>query len=121
MFSRSTAPAHCASGRDSMGRHCRCCPISSSACAGVNTWSDALESLLFLAGVAAVRVALGLVDADLLVEAIGNTLELIDRGVVLLHLDLLHVSLLLRSELVAGGGHRSLVLELDARHVGIDV
>src|ERR1700735_4172994 len=121
MFSRSTAPAHCASGKDSIGRHCRCCPISSSACAGVNTNSSAL-ALLFLAGVAAaVRVVLGLVDADLLVEAIGNTLELVDRGIVLLHLDLLHVGLLLRSQLVAGGRYRGLVLELDAGHVGVDV
>src|ERR1700730_12052665 len=120
MFSRSTAPAHCARGRDSMGSHWRCCPISSSAWAGVST-GQAL--LLFLAAVAAagVRVVLGLIEANLLVEAVGYGLQLVDGGVVLLHFHFLHVGLLLRRELVAGVGDRSLVLELDAGDVGVDV
>src|ERR1700731_1506438 len=113
MFSRSTAPAHCARGRDSMGRHWRCCPISSSAWAGVST--ERRSALLFLAAVAAagVRVVLGLVEANLLVEAVGDSLQLVDGGVVLLHFHFLHVGLLLRRELVTGVGDRGLVLELD--------
>src|ERR1700722_3329233 len=110
MFSRSTAPAHCASGRDSMGRHCRCCPISASAWAGVNTAAQ-LDSVLFLvAAGAGVRVVLLLVDAHLLVEALGDTLELVHGRVVLLHFDLVHLRLLFRSDLVARIADRGLVL-----------
>src|SRR2546429_5105281 len=108
MFSRSTAPAHCARGRDSIGRHCRRCPISSSASTGLSTARSAL------------LVVLRLEDADLLVEAIGDALQLIDGGIVLLHLDALHVSLLRGRQLVAGLRDRIVVLELDAGDVGLD-
>src|SRR5258708_37695324 len=95
MFSRNTAPAHCASGNDSIGRQLRCCPINSSAWVGLNT---AASPLGLLGG-------LGFVDLDLHVEAVGNALQLIDGGVVLLDLDSLqvvHGFLLLSSRLFAG-------------------
>src|SRR6185503_14530291 len=107
MFSRSTAPAHCASGRDSMGRHCRCCPISSSAWAGVS-WpmgpaGTGVCSVLFLVGIgAAVGIVLCLEDPDLLVETVGDRLQLVDGRVVFLNLHLLraiHVGFLLRGRL----------------------
>src|SRR5665213_1562061 len=97
MFSRSTAPAHCASGRDSIGRQVRCCPINSSAWAGLNT----VESTFRLVG-------LGLVYLDLHVEAVGHALQLIDGGVVLLDFDALHVVhvlLLFRRRLLAWFGY----------------
>src|SRR5579864_2289799 len=114
MFSRSTAPAHCASGNDSMGRHTRCCPISSSACAGLNTRS------------AFTLVGPGLVDLDLRIEALRNALQLIDGGIVLLYFDTLdrvHGLLLLRRRLLPGRGDLAdciLALELDARDVRVD-
>jgi hypothetical protein len=37
MFSRSTAPAACVSGNDSIGRHTRCCSMRDSAWAGVSS------------------------------------------------------------------------------------
>src|SRR5467141_2205024 len=93
MFSRRTAPAHCARGRDSIGRHWRCCPISSSAWAGVSTVRSLL--LLVLIGV----LALILENLDLLVEAGNDLLFLVDGRVVLLvhdALDLLLLRFLLR-------------------------
>src|SRR3954452_14907745 len=94
MFSRNTAPAQWSSGKDSIGRHVRCCPISSSACEGLNTVGSTLR-----------LVVLGLVYLDLLVEPVGNALQLIDGGVVLLDLDsldVLHRLLLFRRGLLAG-------------------
>ena len=44
---------------------------------------------------------LRLVDLDLLVEAVNDALQLVDRSVVFLRLHLLHVRLLLRLELIA--------------------
>src|SRR5260370_1284929 len=99
MFSRRTAPAHCARGRDSIGKHCRCCPMSSSAWAGVSTAGSLLFRLLIL--------TLVLEDLDLLVEAGNDLLFLIDGRVVLLvHdvLDLLLLRLLLRFLLLARAG-----------------
>src|SRR6266850_4245148 len=113
MFSRSTAPAHCARGRDSIGRHCRRCPISSSASTGLSTDPSALGLVLVL----------GLEQPHLLVEASGHALELIDGGIVLLHLDALHVIeglFLFRARLVADLTRRAIVLELDAGDVGLD-
>src|SRR5690242_15762372 len=116
MFSRSTAPAHCASGKDSIGRQVRCCAIRSSACAGVSTGA----STFGLVGV------LGFVHLHLLVEAIGHALQLIDGGVVLLDLNARHVVhglLLLGSGGFAGLGDltdRVIALELNAGDIGID-
>src|SRR6266496_2099352 len=95
MFSRNTAPAHCASGNDSIGRQVRCCPINSSASAGLNT---VVLPLGLLGG-------LRLVNLHLLIEAVSDALQLIDGGVVLLYLDALHVLhglLLLRRRFFAG-------------------
>src|SRR5882757_5866395 len=116
MFSRNTAPAHCASGNDSIGRQVRCCPINSSAWAGLNTGASPLGLL----------GCLGLVHLHLLVEAVGDALQLVDGGVVLLNLDALHVVhglLLLRGGLFAGFGqlaHGIVPLELNAGDVGVD-
>src|SRR6185437_12698477 len=93
MFSRSTAPAHCASGRDSIGRHCSCCPISSSAWAGSSTYS-----LLFIGG-------RGFEDPHLLVEAVRDRLVGVQGGIVLLDLhplQLIDRLLLIRAGLFAG-------------------
>src|SRR6185312_2508461 len=116
MVSRSTAPAHCASGRDSIGRHCSCCPISSSAWAGWSTYS------LLLIG------CLRLEDPHLLVEAVGDRLVGVQGGVVSLDLHALelgHRLLLIGGRLVAGLDRHLLdavvVFELDAGDVGVDV
>src|SRR6185437_15347185 len=93
MFSRNTAPAHCASGRDSIGRHCSCCPIISSAWAGSST-----DSLLLVGG-------LCLESPHLLVEAVGDRLVGVQGGVVLLDLHPLELRdrfLLVRGRLLAG-------------------
>src|SRR6185437_4011578 len=113
MFSRSTAPAHCARGSDSMGRQVRCCPISSSAWAGLNTDSPLRIVLVF-----------GLVGPDLLVEAVRHALQLIDRGVVLLDLNTIQILegllLLGRARLVADLARGSVMLALDAGQIGVD-
>src|SRR5882762_5851583 len=115
MFSRSTAPAHCASGNDSIGRHVRCCPINSSACAGLNTVISTLR-----------LVVLGFVYLDLLVETVSDALQLIDGGVVLLHFHALHVVhglLLIRRWLFPGLrylAHGVVALELNAGDIGVD-
>src|SRR2546429_7870653 len=107
MFSRSTAPAHCARGRDSIGRHCRRCAISSSASTGLSTVPSTLRVVLVL----------GHEHPHLFVESVGDALELIDSGVVLLHLDALHVGeglFLVRARVVAWLAHGAMLLGLHA-------
>src|SRR3569832_1161489 len=97
MFSRSTAPAHCASDNNSIGKHVKCWPINSSACEGLNTVGSALRFV----GV------LGLIDLHLLIEPVSNTLQLADGGVVLLDfdaLDVVHRLHLLRRRFLDGLG-----------------
>src|SRR5438874_13406625 len=55
-----------------------------------------------------------------LVETVRYVLQLIDRGVVFLRFDLLHVGLLLRLELVAPVGDGGVELAVDAGHVVVD-
>ena len=97
MFSRSTAPAACVSGNDSIGRHTRCCSMRVSACAGVSTirFSPRValgrgDQEVFFSGV------LGLPGAQLLVETISHVGHFLDRGVVFLVLFARHLGLLLR-------------------------
>src|SRR6186713_1133575 len=104
MFSRSTAPATWVSGSDSIGRHARCCSMSVSAWAGVSSdmsvqprcparHAKASRSggLLVLLG----SLVLGLPHAQLLVETIGDRLQLLHGGVVFLVLHAGHLGLLL--------------------------
>src|SRR5689334_14822143 len=91
MFSRSTAPAVCVSGNDSMGRHVRCCSMSVSAWAGVNMPRAPSGSGLFLLRCRRRRRVLRLPGAQLDVEAIGGVGDFLDRGVLLLALRLLHL------------------------------
>src|SRR5690348_1681319 len=58
MSSRSTAPAHNASGNDSTGERARCCPIKSSASAGVSIGRVYTRPMLE-PSIAAVAAALG--------------------------------------------------------------
>src|SRR5580693_369465 len=95
MFSRNTAPEHCTSGSDSIGRHCRFSPISRSACAGTMSPGVA-ESVgagagVFTDGRGALRrgalasaLVRGVVGFDLLVETTGHGRGFIHRGIVLL-------------------------------------
>src|SRR5690606_35996824 len=109
MFSRSTAPAHCARGRDSIGRQARRSLISASASDGVSM----PPALLLL---------VGLVEyPDLLVEAIRDGVEPVDVGVVLLRLALLELGFLLGRERRGVRRELRVVLELDAREVGLHV
>src|ERR1700748_439218 len=119
MFSRSTAPAHCVSGNDSIGRHCTRCPISWSASAGAST-----SALLLVPGVRGFLLE----NADLLVEAIRHLLQGVDGGVVLLNFDGVHRLLavfgrLLLVVLRSGGRseltHGIVVLELQAVQVSV--
>src|SRR5579862_2574802 len=107
MFSRRIAPEHCTRGSDSIGRQARFSLISRSACAGTRrpgvtvsvcaaaggftgdtggrcrqVWPSALVLLLFV------------VSVDLIVEASGHGLGLIDRRVILLRQDLVQLGLL---------------------------
>src|SRR3954451_10444773 len=115
MFSRNTAPAQWSSGKDSIGRHVRCCPINSSACDGLNTVGSTLRF-----------VVLGLVYLDLLVEPVGNTLQLVDGGVVLLDLYALHIvhGLLLIGRWLFAGlrnlAHGVVAFQLNAGDIGVD-
>lgn len=82
MFSRSTAPVHCASGKDSIGRLRRFWPISCSASAGVSNNETPRARIALLALVRS--RALGLEDADLLVQAIRNLLIFINGRIIFL-------------------------------------
>src|SRR5882672_3064304 len=99
MFSRSVPPTHCVNGSDSIGKHVSRELIASSARRGVisvlacmmSQWRGetarraGLESLLVL----------GLECLQLFVESADIHLQLIDRGVVLLHQYLLLIVCLL--------------------------
>src|SRR5262249_13900625 len=62
----------------------------------------------------------GFVDLYLLVEAVGDGLQLVDGGIVLLCLDALHVRLLLGLQLVASLGNGVIELLVDAGRVVVD-
>src|SRR6185312_9416266 len=111
MFSRSTAPAACVSGSDSIGRHTRCCSMRVSAWAGVSMrvashaprGAEASGGLLLRGG-------LRLVSAQLLVETIGHVGDLVDGGVVLLVLHFFHLRFLLRSRIGLSGDLRVVLI-----------
>src|SRR4051812_3904441 len=114
-FSRSTAPAACVSGSDSIGRHARCCSISVSACAGVSSdmvvrkprrsrrdraRPSSSGGLLF-------RLVLRLPGAQLFIEASRDVGDFLDRvvvfRVVLIFLLLCRIGLLVRRGVGRGG------------------
>src|SRR4029078_6517459 len=129
MFSRSTAPAAWVSGNDSIGRHARCCSMSVSAWAGVRSdmcrqapglpatrQAQRSGGLLVLLG----GLVLGLPHAQLLVETIGNRLQLLHGGVVFLVLHAGNLGLLL-GRVLGLRGDLGVVLALDAGQVRFHV
>src|SRR5580658_7887884 len=103
MFSRSTAPEHCTSGSDSIGRQRRFSLISRSACAGTRS-PDACESGCAGAGVFTAELCLiavrgqsalvrSVIGFDLIVEATGDRLRGIHGGIVLLRQDVVELGL----------------------------
>src|SRR5688572_3095724 len=111
MFSRSTAPAVCVSGKDSMGRHVRCCSMSVSAWAGVNMpRAPSGSGLLLLRR----RRVLGLPRTKLDVEALGHVGDFLERGVLLSGLRLFQLGQLI---LVSYADHGSVVFRLEAAEV----
>src|SRR3974377_2364417 len=98
MFSRSTAPEHCASGSDSLDKQARGGAISRSASAGVCMRVGRVH-----AQSSALGLALRVECANLLVEAGGVVFRLIDRRIVLLHGHLLDFLPLLLAHLLLVG------------------
>src|SRR5580700_3257402 len=86
-FSRSVPPTHCVSGSDSIGRHVRREWMASSARRGVMSVLTCIYEKM-RRGVRAALPSLGLllrlISFQLIVEAAGHRMKLIDGGVVLL-------------------------------------
>src|ERR1700744_1832900 len=103
MFSRSTAPEHCTSGRDSMGRQLRFSLISRSACAGTSSPGPAGSACAGPGGFTgpiwgrraalSIRLVRGVIGLDLLVEATGHGGGFVHGSIVLLLPDLLQIVL----------------------------
>src|ERR1700687_5210158 len=133
-YSRSTPRAMCArtSGQNCRSRRRISSPLRSSARVGRRCpiprqwcWREArrpapapaaarsFEHLLFF-------VVFRLVYPHLLVEAVGDALQLSDRGVVPLGLDMIQLVFLLVRQLASSLSHRSLMFLLDAIEVDTD-
>src|ERR1700744_163615 len=84
MFSRKVPPTHCASGSDSIGKHVSRELIASSARRGVISVLACIVSQSANPIRPRLRCVLGLPYPQLLVEAVNNPLQFVNRRIVLL-------------------------------------